>query len=98
MDLGTGGGRTAGGFQQATGLGRKPPQASGKVRSQGANGRSVGAGQRDSERAAAGIGPAQAAGEGDPGSCQLEQELDNPGHDSVIGSAAGRALEGRGLW
>ena len=39
----------------------------------------------------------QAAGESDPGSCRFEHELDNLGHESVIESAAGRALEGRDL-
>ena len=48
--------------------GDEPPQASGKVRREDANGRRLGAGQAESERAAAGIGAGQAAGEGEPGS------------------------------
>ena len=78
MDLGAGGG--------------EPPQASGKVRIENANHRSLGAAQRESERAAAGIDAGQAAGEGDPGSWRFEHELDNLGHESVIGSAGGREL------
>ena len=47
---------------------RKPPQASGKVRREGANGRSLGARQEESKRTAAGISAGRAAGEGEPGS------------------------------
>ena len=46
-------GRTAAGFRQCTGRGRKPPQTSGKVRSEGANGSlgraSLGPGRRRGE-------------------------------------------------
>ena len=74
------------------------PQAAGKARTEDAKRRSLGAGQGESERAAAGIGPGQAAGGGDPGSWRFEHESDNLGHESVIDSAGGRELAGRALW